>query len=154
MQVPTVIAAVIDLDVTYFFQLVLFLFFVVAINGLLFKPLLALLERRKAETEEREQEALSGLKEAEELMEKYSREIAQARAEGMAVRNRTRDQALRMEAERLTRARAASTSWLDQEVSRFEEEIDGARGRARAEVEAIAADVVDVLSAGQREEAP
>jgi F-type H+-transporting ATPase subunit b len=146
VQVHTVFAAVIDLDVTYFFQLVLFLVFVVAINGLLFKPLLALLERRKAETEEREREALEGLKEAEELMSKYNREVAQARAEGMAVRNRARDQALRLESDRLTAARAASTRWLDGEVARFSGEIDEARVQARSEVETMAGDIVGILS--------
>lgn len=150
MQFHTVFAAVIDLDVTYFFQLILFLLFVVAINVLLFKPLLGLLERRKAETEEREREALEGLREAEELMEKYNREIAQARAEGMAVRNRARDQALRLESDRLTAARAASTRWLDQEVARFSDEIEEARVKARTEVEGMAGDIVGILSsAGQ-----
>ena len=150
VQFHTVFAAVIDLDVTYFFQLILFLLFVVAINVLLFKPLLGLLERRKAETEEREREALEGLREAEELMEKYNREIAQARAEGMAVRNRARDQALRLESDRLTAARAASTRWLDQEVARFSDEIEEARVKARTEVEGMAGDIVGILSsAGQ-----
>ena len=146
MQTLHCLAAVIDLDITYFFQLVLFLLLVLVLNAVVFKPLLALMDKRRGETEVREREAAAAQGEADDLLARYQREIAQATAEGMAVRNRARDQALRLEADRLLAARASASSWLDTEVSSFVGEIEAARQVAQPLIEGMADDLVKVLS--------
>lgn len=149
MQIYPVLAAVIDLDITYFFQLILFLVLVFLLTKLAFTPLLQLFERRRAETDKRAEEAQRGAQEAGELMARYQREMAQATSEGMAVRNRARDQALREEAERLTQARMESAGWLDGEVAKFVKDIEKARVDALPEVERMALDMVQVFTSGR-----
>ena len=148
MQINPVLAAVIDLDITYFFQLILFLALVFLLTKLAFAPLLQLFERRRAETDKRSEEARRGAREAADLMARYQREMAQATAEGMAVRNRARDQALREEAEGLGRARMESTGWLDGELAEFSKDLEMARQDAQPEVERMALEMVQAFTSG------
>ncbi len=85
MHMTPLLAAVIDLDVTYFFQLALFLGLVVVLNQLAFKPLLALFERRRGETLEREKQASEGSEEAEGLLQQYQSEMGEATSEGWLI---------------------------------------------------------------------
>jgi len=140
------IAAVIDLDVTYFFQLGLFLVFLVVMNAVLFKPLLALFERRKAETEMREKQAGEGSKEAERLLALYEREMSQATAQGMAERNRVREEALRVESDQLASARTSAAAWMEQEMSRHSKQIRLARQQAMPATQTLAGELVELLS--------
>jgi F-type H+-transporting ATPase subunit b len=144
-----VLAAVIDLDVTYFFQLALFLGLVVVLNQLAFKPLLALFERRRVETLEREKLANEGSEEAENLMQQYQSEMGQATSEGMALRNSLRDSALAEQADRISKVRGEAANWMDHELSQHQSELNAVRGEAEGEVESLAADIVKALTAGK-----
>lgn len=141
-----VLAAVIDLDVTYFFQLALFLGLVVVLNQLAFKPLLALFERRRVETLEREQRATEGMREADALLESYQQGMAQATGEGMELRNSLRDEALAQQADHISKVRGEATNWMEQELSLHRTELDAARVSAEKEVESLATEIVKTLT--------
>ncbi len=149
MQMTPVLAAVIDLDVTYFFQLALFLGLVVVLNQLAFKPLLALFERRRGETLEREQRATEGIREADVLLESYRQEIGQATAAGMDLRNSLRDAALAEQAAHVLKVRTEATNWKEQELALHRAELDAARAEAENEVESLATAIVKTLTAGK-----
>ena len=144
-----VLAAVIDLDVTYFFQLALFLGLVVVLNQIAFKPLLALFERRRAETSLREQQATEGSREAESLQEQYGTEMAEATREGMARSGTLRDTALAEQAERVGEVRAEMASWMERELTQHRVELDAARSAAEGEVDSLAGEIVKALTAGK-----
>lgn len=146
MQPVSFFAAVIDLDVTFFFQLALFLVFLVVMNSVLFKPLLVVLDRRRAETDQRERDAVAGAQEAEELLLGYEREMVQANAQGMAERNRCREEALRVEAERLNAAREAAAAWVEKETEQFSIDIEKAKEAAGPAVQELSTDLVGILS--------
>jgi F0F1-type ATP synthase membrane subunit b/b' len=143
-----ILAAVIDLDVTYFFQLGLFLSFLLAMSLLVFKPMLALFERRKSRTEGKEKETTRMNREADELQAKYDLEINQAMGQGIMERNRLRDEALREEADRLTAARAAANASLEAEIAKAAAQLEAARGESQAAAESLGKEIADILSGG------
>jgi F-type H+-transporting ATPase subunit b len=149
VQFTPILAAVIDLDVTYFFQLVLFLGLVVVLNQVAFKPLLALFERRKAETEERERQASLGGEEADALQAQYDQAMAEATGDAMARRNAARDLAMSMQAERISQVRAESTQWLEAELKAHQEAVGTAREAALKEVASLSNDIVRTVTSGK-----
>ncbi len=146
MHTWLVVGAVIDLDVTYFFQLALFLLLLVTLNWLMFKPMLGILEKRRTATDEREREAVRQEKESAELLTAYSRDMGQATAAGMQVRNKLREEALREEAEVLGQSREQAARWLEAGVSEYRAEVERARQAALPMVEGTAAEVVTLLT--------
>lgn len=148
MQVWLLVGAVIDLDVTYFFQLALFLLLLVVLNWLMFQPILAILGKRRTATDEREREAARQERESTELTSAYVKEMGQATAEGMQARNRLREEALREEAELLGKARDEASRWLEAGMAEFQGEVERARLGAQPVVESMAGEVVTALAVG------
>jgi len=139
-------AALIDLDVTFFVQLAIFLVVLVALRFLVFKPMLALLEARRAETEGKEEIARKEGGEAHELNERYRLAMLDAAAEGLAVRNAHRDGALKTESETLAKARSQWAAWLDEKVSAYRGQVQASRDQAAPVVESLARDLVSSLT--------
>jgi F-type H+-transporting ATPase subunit b len=146
MTVP--LAALIDLDVTFFIQLCLFLVLVFVLNRLAFRPMLALFERRREQTEVREEAAKGKEKEAAELLGGYHAEIAAAVAAGAQVRNAARDEALAEQGARLTAARAESAALYDRELGAFCAEMEAQRAAAMPSIEATAGEIMAGLTRG------
>ena len=73
-------------NATLIFQAVTFLVLMVILDKMLFKPVLRILDERKARTEGRRQNAAEAEKQAETIWEDYETKIAQARSEAEAVR--------------------------------------------------------------------
>ena len=148
MHTWLLVGAVIDLDVTYFFQLALFLLLLVTLNWLMFRPMLGILEKRRTATDEREREAVRQEREAAELTSAYAREMGQATAAGMQVRNRLREEALREEAEQLGHAREQAARWLEAGVAEYRREVESARQAAKPMVDGAATEIVALLTRG------
>jgi len=148
VQVWLLVGAVIDLDVTYFFQLALFLVLLVVLNWLMFQPILAILGKRRTATDEREREAARQERESTDLTNAYVKEMGQATAEGMLARNRLREEALREEAELLGQARDQAAGWLEAGMAEFQGEVERARLGAQPMVESMAGEVVTALARG------
>jgi len=148
VQACLLVGAVIDLDVSYFFQLVLFLLLLVTLNWLMFHPMLVILEKRRSATDEREKEATRQERESVELNDAYAREMGKATAEGMQARNRLREEGLREEAELLGQARERAARWLEAGVAESRSEAERARREAQPAVEAAAAEAVVMLARG------
>lgn len=141
-----VLAAIIDLDVTVFFQLALFLFLVVAMNTLVFKPMLALFRQRKEATEGQEKQAQDREQRAEKLVTHYDSEMAAATVQGMVEHNRVKETMLQKEAAALADARAQSAGWLEAELATFSAGVEEARGQAGPAIQRMSAEIAAMLT--------
>lgn len=141
-----VLAAIIDLDVTVFFQLALFLSLVVILNILVFKPMLALFKQRREATEGQENETREKQQFAAELSARHETEMAGATAQGMAAHNRIKEKAMAEEAALLGKVRANSASRLESELATYAQEIEEARTQAGPAISQMGSEIAQLLS--------
>jgi len=113
-------AGLIDLDITVFFQIVVFLVLMVVMNKLAFQPLLALFAERRKRTEGARAAAEDSAKRAERLEETVQAGLADANRAGTEERNRRRDAAVTAEAEVLAMERDTAAKRLQAECDRLE----------------------------------
>lgn len=139
-------ASVIDVDVTVFVQLGLFLLLLLVLRGLLLKPILALLQKRRAETEGREAQGRKDLAEAEVLRTAHESRMRDVAQEGALVRNRLRDEAIAQESRRLADVRGETAEWLAREVEQYRTKGEAARQEAAVVVDEVAAHLGQVVS--------
>lgn len=104
-------------------MVVLFLLLVFPVNALLFRPILAALDARAEKTEGMRERTRKLAAEAEQLLGRYEREVAEARA--------TAEQARR---EAVSQARAELQAQAREARAVVENEIDQARGRVAGEL--------------------
>lgn len=140
------LAAIIDLDVTVFFQLALFLFLVVVLNILVFKPLLALFKQRREATEGQENETREKQLLAADLAARHETEMAGATAQGMAAHNRVKEQAMAEESALLSKVRAKSAARLESELATYAQEIEEARTKAGPAISEMGSNIAQLLS--------
>ncbi|MBM4373210.1 MAG: hypothetical protein FJ098_16260 [Deltaproteobacteria bacterium] len=108
-------AGLIDLDVTVFFQLGLFLLLAVLLNRLAFQPLLTLFAERRRRTEGFRSEAAAAALRATRLEESVAEGLQAATRAGTEERNRRRDAAVAQETAALSRVRGELAEKLQAE---------------------------------------
>lgn len=113
-------AGLIDLDITVFFQLGVFLVLMVLLNKLAFQPLLALFAERRKRTEGARAAAGETSKRSERLEETAQASLVDANRAGAEERNRQRDAAIAAEAEALGKERSDAAARLQAERDRLE----------------------------------
>jgi F-type H+-transporting ATPase subunit b len=113
-------AGLIDLDITVFFQLGVFLVLLALLNKLAFQPLLALFAERRKRTEGARIAADEAAKRAGRLEETAQASLADANRAGAEDRNRQRDAAIAAEAETLGKERSLAATRIQEERSRLE----------------------------------
>ncbi|MFO8073709.1 MAG: ATP synthase F0 subunit B [Polyangia bacterium] len=124
--------SIVDLDATFFIQLGLFFVVFVLLYALLFRPVVRLIEARRAATEGRSRRAEEIGCEAEQLAAEVDSQIADARRAATAERDRMVEQARRHQREVDERAREQSRA----EIARAREKMEREGGRVRTELEA------------------
>jgi len=139
-------AAIVDFDSTVFVQLALFLCLMFVVNRLLFQPMLALFQRRREETDRKEEQARAHARDADTILGTYLKEMQVAQEQGTSLRNKVRDAALDAEAKALAGARGEAAVWFEREVARLGGEIAASREASRPAVDAVAAEVVKALA--------
>ena len=100
-----VFGGLIDIDLSYFIILVLFLILAVILNFILFKPILAVRDKREARTAGARKDAAEKQRQAEEAARSYETKIRQARSQGSEQRTVVRDEALRQHRDVVSTAR-------------------------------------------------
>jgi len=118
-------AGLIDLDISVFFQLAVFLTLLVILNKLAFQPLLTLFEERRKRTEGARAEADAAVTRATRLEETVSTGLDDANRAGAAERNEQREAALAEEATALGAARSAASRQVQAEQDRLEKSREG-----------------------------
>jgi F-type H+-transporting ATPase subunit b len=136
---------VVDIDNTIFLQALLFLFLLVVLNFLLFRPWLEIRERRA--------KRIGGaLKDAAELRERatsseadYAARLARARDEAMTIRSDRRREADEQEAAIVADARREATAALEARKQVLAGEVEQARVELGGRVDSLARDITSQI---------
>ena len=122
MDIQIARAGLIDLDVTFFFQLAVFLTLVVILNRIAFRPLLALFAERHRKTEGARCEAEAAAVRTGRIQETVSLGLTEARKKGAELRTGKRDESVATESKILGEARAQAAKLTDRERTRLRQE--------------------------------
>jgi len=116
-------AIVVDADLSFLAQVVLFVAFITLLKPLLFDPLLRVFEEREKRTEGAKQEARTMDAEAGELLTRYEAELDKVRREAGIERERLRAEVAQVEARIMAEARAETARILDAGKARISAEV-------------------------------
>jgi F-type H+-transporting ATPase subunit b len=122
----------IDFDRTVLVQMVLFVFLMLVLAPLLFRPLLRLFEERENRTEGAREEARTMQDMAADLLARYEEELGRVQEVASAEREKLRAETLRLEAKILDEARLATSNIVEEGRRRVSTEI----GRMRSALDA------------------
>src|SRR3954469_5928037 len=135
----------IDIDLTAVVQFALFLLVYVIANSLLFKPYLALRERRKAGIDGARAEADRMTATADAKLADYEKSLAVARDRANEEGRKVRAEAAAHEKEVTDRARASAQKAIDDAQATMRSQTDAARAQLMPQAEAIAKTIASKL---------
>ncbi len=104
---------------TLFYQMGIFLFTFISLNFLVFKPVMRLIERRKALTVGAQKEALALDEKTQGLIETHRQKMQEARAQGLALKEKSKKEG---------EAQAASLA------ARIQQDVEAKVEKARSEI--------------------
>jgi F-type H+-transporting ATPase subunit b len=130
--------SMVDIDATILIQLGVFLFMLVVLRSLLFKPVVRLIEARREATEGALEAVKTLEEEAEQLTEKVERELMAVRASFGAERDRIVEQARSKEREILRQARSEAHELVVKMRERTEALAQETRRQLTAELDVMA----------------
>jgi F-type H+-transporting ATPase subunit b len=117
-------ATVISLNITLLIQIAIFLTLMILLNQILFKPMVRVLENRKAWTEGRRKAAAEAEAEAEGIWSEYQKRLQDARAD-----------ADRVKSELVRQGEAERQKIVDAAAAQAEKTVGEVRAQVRAEVQ-------------------
>lgn len=135
----------IDIDLTAVVQFVLFLLVYVIANKLLFKPYLALRERRKAGIDGARAEAERMTATADAKLADYQKSLAVARERAGEEGRKVRLEAAAHEKDVTDKARVAAQKASDEAQAKMRSETDAARAQLLPQADAIAKSIASKL---------
>jgi len=135
----------IDIDLTAVVQFVLFLLVYVIANKLLFKPYLALRERRKAGIDGARAEAERMTATADAKLADYQKSLAVARERAGEEGRKVRLEAAAHEKDVTDKARAAAQKASDEAQAKMRSETEAARGQLLPQADALAKSIASKL---------
>lgn len=89
----------IDINISFLYQLILFWFVIIVLNNLFFKPMLKYLDYRKSLIDGRRKEAEEIVKDLEEKERYYNEKIKEAKEKGIEYKKSVRDEILKTQKE-------------------------------------------------------
>ena len=135
----------IDIDLTAVVQFVLFLLVYLIANALLFKPYLALRERRKAGIDGARAEADRMTATADAKLADYEKQLAIARDRANEEGRKVRAEAAAHEKEVTDKARASAQKAIDEAQTKMRSETDAARAQLLPQADALAKTIASRL---------
>jgi F-type H+-transporting ATPase subunit b len=135
----------IDIDLTAVVQFVLFLLVYLIANKLLFKPYLALRERRKAGIDGARAEAERMTATADAKLADYQKSLAVARERAGDEGRKVRLEAAAHEKDVTDKARAAAQKASDEAQAKMRSETDAARAQLLPQADALAKSIASKL---------
>lgn len=120
-------AIVVDADLSFLAQVVLFVAFITLLKPLLFDPLLRVFEEREKRTEGAKAEAREMDAEAGDLITRYEAELDKVRREAGVEREKMRAEVAQLEARIMAEARAESAQILEAGKQRITSEVSELR---------------------------
>lgn len=89
----------IDINISFLYQLILFWFVIIVLNNLFFKPMLKYLDYRKSLIDGRRKEAEEIVRDLEEKERYYNEKIKEAKEKGIEYKKSVRDEILKTQKE-------------------------------------------------------
>ena len=140
MEIEFARAALIDLDGSYFVQLIMFLLLWGILTPLVFKPYLKVKKVQEDLTTGREEEAKEIAAKAEQLLAEYSQRLKEARREGQQILTSLREEGRRARDEILNREREKLQTELQQkmqDVRKQEQELAARKAKMAQELSMV-----------------
>lgn len=131
----------VDVDLTFVVQLVLFVGFTLVLKPVLLDPMLKLFEERERATLGARAKARHIDEKSAGALAKYEGEMAKARSEASAERDRIRGEAIKREQEILAQVRADATKVIEDGKRAAQGEAIKAREALKRDASALSADV-------------
>lgn len=128
----------ISIDWTIIATGIVFLLTMLAMNSILFKPLLRVMDERENLTAGTRQEAENVRRSLSELVDSYSGQIKAARQKGFEQIDSVRKEASARRIEKIADAREQASQEMQKVRARVSEEVESARKDLQSEVESIA----------------
>jgi F-type H+-transporting ATPase subunit b len=128
----------IDLNWTLLAAGIVFLLTLWALNKLLFRPLLRVLDDRRAKTSDLRKLAVEKLEYQEALFQEYAEKIKQERQKGYALAETSRRQAMEERLQLIGVARGKAEALREQARSQIEQEVKQVRQKLHRNAEEIA----------------
>ncbi len=125
-------------DKTLFVQFAIFLAALYLLNGLFFKPLMDIADRRDSATSGSGKEAEELVKKSEKMTAEYNGAIKQAREQVLAERARITKTALAEAEETVSAARDEARSLLEKRTAELAVQVEKVKEKMRSEIEDIA----------------
>jgi F-type H+-transporting ATPase subunit b len=138
--------SIVDIDATALIELGLFLVCFLMLRSLVFKPLLRLVDERRAQTQGAREEAKKFEAEADERTKKVTRAVQQAKVEASEERERLRQQAKHREQEVLRAAKEESTRITDAARRKVAAQRSESEREATAKAHELAGDITTRLA--------
>ena len=133
----------ISIDYSLVVQIVLFLILWSILRRVLFGPVGRLMAERERRTDGAHAEARSMAEEGKALQERYDSAIAQARAEGEAIKSEIREEAQKARNVILSQGRDAATQKIQEIREEVRKELEAARRVASTNADALAQEMAE-----------
>jgi F-type H+-transporting ATPase subunit b len=134
---------VLNIDSTFFIQVINFIILIVVLNWLLVKPTLRVLEERKVRVEGSEEEARRLTAEADKNIQDYEQSLATARIDAGRQKEQIRMEGIERENEIIKAAREQSRKTVEDMKLRIEKEAREASSVMKNEVKALSAQIAE-----------
>lgn len=135
----------INLDQTLIIQMINFLVLLWILNRFLYKPILKILDDRKARIRASEGEVEELRARAAGQWESYQRRLQEARIEANAEKERIKAQGVEAERRLLDEARAEGSRLVEETRKVIQEEVSKARGLLKAQASAVASEMASKI---------
>lgn len=135
----------IRLDVSIIPAILIFLALLLALNSLLFRPLLRIMDEREARTTGLMALARKNLDHHLDLFQKYQEAIKNVRLEGYRKQEAVRSEAMRKRAEALEQAKLTAESLIEESRATIQAQVNSAKERLSTEAREIARGIASNL---------
>lgn len=138
-------SALVDLDISFVFHLVLFIATTLILNAVVFQPMLKVEQLRHDQTRGAVDEAQQMDADAQERIAKYEEAVAAARRNGNDSFQTLRDDAQKRSAESIAAARADAEQQLDASMGRLQTKYEDGRRELESRAKELATTMADKL---------
>jgi len=134
---------VLELNSTFFVQVINFLILIAVLNWLLVKPTLRILEERRVRVEGSEEEAKRLTAETDQNIQEYERNLTEARVNAGREKERIRMEGIERENEIIRTAREQSRKTVEDMKQKIGKEAGEASAVMKHEVKALSAQIAE-----------
>ncbi len=131
----------IDINITFFYQLINFAVLLVALNFILFKPMRAIMREREQGISSAFTDSKTAQDRAQALLEQYNVSLAEAKQKAAAAYNTFYQQGLDAQRDMIAAERSKASELLDKARKEIAEAAAAARGDLRKEADKLSQDI-------------